>query len=201
MIVSETSGGSDFQLLEAGSYAAVCSQIIGLGPQETPWGNQEKIKMRFEVPSERVEFERDGEKINAPAIIWATYTSSLSSKANLRHDLESWRGRPFTAEELKGFDLDNILGKPCMISVIHREGKNGRTYANIAGISKLPKGMDAPEPEGDLVSFDPRKHSEAQFDALPEWLQALVTAGKELMKETTQTTETPPDFQDDDIPF
>ncbi len=175
MKVSDT-GGADFKILDAGSHAAVCTQIIGIGPQETPWGDKEKVKVRFEVPSERVEWEKDGVKHDGPMVIWATYTASLSEKANLRQDLESWRGRAFTKDELAGFEMDALLEVPCMLSVVHRES-NGKTYANIANISGLPKGMSAPKAEGDIVSFDPRLHSQEAFNALPEWLQERVKSG------------------------
>lgn len=205
MKVSET-GGKDFEPIEAGSYAAVCTQIIGVGLQETPWGLKDKIKMRFEVPSERVEWEIDGEVHEGPAVIWTTYTASLSERANLRHDLEAWRGRSFTPDELAGFDMDNVLGAPCMLSVVHKTNDKGKTFANIASISKLPKGMPKPEPEGEVIGFDPDNHTKAEFDALPEWLQKMVQDGLRNTKESEtdgKQSSAPPDesFQDDDIPF
>ena len=54
-----------------------------------------------------------------PRAISETYTNSLGEKANLRKMLENWRGRAFTQEEMDGFDLRNVLGKACMISVVH----------------------------------------------------------------------------------
>ena len=60
----------------------------------------------------------------------------------MRKDLESWRGRPFTDSELEGFDLDNLLSVPAMISVVHN-AVQGSVYANVAAIMKLPKGVPA----------------------------------------------------------
>lgn len=174
-------GGGDFQILDPGTYPAVCTQIVGIGPQATPWGEKEKVKIRFETPSERTQWtDGDGVEREGPMVIWASYTCSLSEKANLRKDLESWRGREFSADELKEFDLDAILGKPCMISVAHRKGDNGRTYANITSISRLMKGIPVPQAEGDLVSFDFWSHTQEQFDALPEWLRKQIDDGKKL---------------------
>jgi hypothetical protein len=134
--------------------------------------------------------------------IWGTYTASLSEKAILRQHLEAWRGKPFTPEELEGFELDVLLGKPVMISVLHRES-NGKTYANISSLSRLPKGMEAPKAEGELISFDPRQHTQAQLEALPEWLQNRVNDGLENMHEPVPipAQSGADDFQDDDIPF
>lgn len=219
--VSASSGGGDFQILDAGTHAAVCTWIVGVGPQKVEWQGkekeQEKLKLRFEVPAERVEWEtKDGEKGEGPIVIWGTYTASLGEKAKLRAHLESWRGRKFTKDELDGFDMDNILGKPCLLTVVHNQADNGKTYANIKGISKLMKGMEAPQAEGDLVSFNFYDHTTDELLALPEWLQELVRAGKDLAKEQAARTESEsapagatsepddpedPGFDDSDIPF
>lgn len=193
------SGGGDFKILPSGTHIAVCTQLIDVGLQETPWGNKAKVWIQFEVPSERVEI--DGKDL--PMIVWANYTASLSEKANLRHDLEGWRGRAFTPDELKGFDLKSILGKACMISVVHRKPEgSSRTYANIQSISALPKGTTAPQPEGPLVSFDIDAHTPDEYQALPEWLQKKVDEGKENSAAQPETADNePPPLEDDDIPF
>ncbi|MHA1379626.1 MAG: hypothetical protein ACTSRG_14730 [Candidatus Helarchaeota archaeon] len=46
---------------------------------------------------------------------------SLHAKATMRKFLESWRGKKFTKEELEGFDLQKILGKPCQLQIIHSD--------------------------------------------------------------------------------
>jgi hypothetical protein len=52
---------------------------------------------------------RDGR----PFAMFKNYTLSWSEKANLRLDLQSWRGKPFTQEEMRRFDLETILGAWC----------------------------------------------------------------------------------------
>jgi hypothetical protein len=145
--VSDT-GGSDFSPVPAGLHRAVCVAYIELGTQqgtkymstETVW--KKKVAIMWETPDEVMEV--DGEK--KPYTASKFYTMSLSPKASLTADLESWRSRPFTPEELKEFDLDNILGKPCQINVIHKKSDKGKTYANIIGVLPLSKGMMKPEP-------------------------------------------------------
>lgn len=199
-------GGVDFKKLDPGSHAAVCTQIVGIGLQDSPYGHKERIKIRFEVPAERTEWEVDGVKKDGPMVQWATYTASLSKKSILRKDLEAWRGREFTAEELAGFDLDKILGQPCLLSIVHNT-VGDKVYANIASIGKLPKGMEIPKAEGPLVSFDVRNHTDAEFNALPEWLRKLVTAGIQAIEadevRAADEYEVPPDdgFEEDSIPF
>ena len=92
----------------------------------------------------------------------------------MRRDLEAWRGRAFTEDELAGFDLKNILGKPCMIQVVHK--KNGeRTYANIKAIMKLHASVPAPEIANEPIYFDMDEEGwEMKLERLPEWVQNKV---------------------------
>lgn len=195
--------GADFKLLPAGSHAAVCTMVADLGLQNGAYMGkpklQHKVYIRFQVPAERIEWEKDGKKHEGPMSIGKTYTASLSEKANLRKDLESWRSRQFTAAELKGFELFNILAKPCLISVVHDTGEDGKTRAYIQTISALPKGMDAPKHEGDLLKYD--ADNTAEHDKLPEWIR------KKIAEQVKPQAAPPPepvaageDFPDD-IPF
>src|SRR5262249_30756803 len=72
------------------------------------------------------------------------YTLSLNELSILRKDLAAWRSRDFTDDELKGFDLETIIGHACLLNVAH-ENRNGETYANVTAVMKLPKGMTAPQ--------------------------------------------------------
>src|SRR5688572_23018431 len=78
-----------------------------------------------------------------PFLVRRRYTCSLHEKAALRGDLESWRGRAFTDQELQAFDLESLLGVNCLLNILH-ECRNGSTYANVSSIMRLPKGMPAP---------------------------------------------------------
>lgn len=131
---------SNFAPPPAGSHAAVCYRLIDLGTQQSTFNNetkrQHKIVVSWELPDEKME---DGK----PYSIHQRYTFSLHEKAKLRADLEGWRGRNFTEAELEAFDLEVLLGKPCLLSVVHEE-RQGKVYANIKSVSRLPKGMPAP---------------------------------------------------------
>lgn len=202
--VSESNGGGNYKKVPQGTHRAVCNLVADLGLQRTTWNNQESVKpqvyLRFETPDERVEYEKDGVKHEGPLSIGATYTASLSEKANLRHILESWRGKGFTPAELKGFDLFNVLGKPCLITVSHTE-KNGKVYANIVSVTGLPKGMEAPKAENGLLKYSADEPD--SLKSLPEWLQKKIAEAVN-MNPGPAPIETigqaRPDF-DDDIPF
>lgn len=200
--------------MPAGIHAAVCDMVANIGNQRIEYKGEEKIKekvhLRFEVPQERLQYEKNGEAIDRPMSIGITLTNSLHEKATLRALLESWRGRAFTEAELKLFDLATIASKPCMITVEHRV-KNDKTYANITGISKFNKVMkvagqevtiEEPKPEMPVVLFHPDEENES-FNDLPNWLQKLVL-NRVVKADEPQADVTPvktDGFEDDPIPF
>ena len=103
------------ELIPEGVYPARCFSIVDLGTQNKVFKETEKevheISLSFEIPELSYEFEdkETGEKKKGCKTISSTFTASLSSKANLRKFLDAWRGKKFTEEELKGFDLKNVV--------------------------------------------------------------------------------------------
>lgn len=199
-------GGGDFKRAPAGSHIAVCNLVAdcGLQPGSAQFPNpKRKIYIRFEIPAERVEYEKDGKQVEGPLTIGSFYTASMNEKATLRKHLEGWRGKAFTDDEAGEFDVAALLGKACMLSVIETE-KGGKSYSNIAGIGKLPKGMPAPEAENALLYFD-SESSDAEFNALPKWLrekiEQQIVPSKPAANESHAGSDYADDFRDDDIPF
>jgi hypothetical protein len=202
MIVSD-SGFGDFQLAPTGNHVARCFSVIDLGTQEnTLYGGwRRQVFIQWELPNEMME-SINGEEAK-PFVIGKFYTASLNEKARLRQDLESWRGRAFTEEELRGFDLKNILDKPCMLNVIHKQKPNGNMRADIASISQIPKGTKCPDLVNELRSFDIDKFDEKELEKISEGLRDIITKAKE-WKQRNGTISRPinlPNDLDDDIPF
>jgi hypothetical protein len=148
--------------------------VVDLGDQETNYQGAITVKhqcfIRWELPHERLDWQdKDGSTKSGPMSIGKTYTVSLSEKANLRKDLESWRGKVFTPEELKGFDLFKLLGVGCQVTVVHVD-KEGKTYANVKGLAGWPKGMPKPGiTEVGLMQYSPDEPK--QYDMLPQWVK------------------------------
>ncbi len=133
------SGNStNFTPAPEGTHQAVCVDIIDNGMIETQWGKKHKVTIRWQV-NEKME---DGK----PFIVQKRYTASLNEKAVLRHELEAWRGRAFTFDELAQFDLDTVIGANCLLAIVHKKGDKGGTFANIQSIAPLIKGMKRLEP-------------------------------------------------------
>ena len=204
LIVSESGGGSNFSMLAEGSYAAVCYMLADIGLQRSEYyGNSShKIIIGWEIADEFVEI--DGEK--KPRVFSARYTASLNEKAILRRDLAAWRGRDFTDEELAQFNLRNIVGKPCLIQIIHKKASNGKTYANLASVMKLPKSMIVPKLTLDPIVYDIDENDPGDVDKLPEWIANQVKASEtyqQRLREASGGVAKMSDFEDTDgeIPF
>jgi hypothetical protein len=103
-----------------------------------------------------------------------TYTKSINEKAKLRQHLKAWRGRDFTEDELRDFELAKVLNAPCTIVVSHTE-KDGNIYANIASVGKMMKGV--PEPANVVRQFHFDIDDDSTWDCykdLPEWMQSKI---------------------------
>ena len=180
--IVKDNGGKDFKKIPPGTYVARCFQLVDLGDQlqDGKYGAsvQRKARIQWEVFGEDDEgqpltVEIDGN--HAPMTIGKTYTFSISEKAGLRKDLVSWRGREFTPEELAGFDITNILGAYCMLSIIHTD-KDGKTYTNISAIIPLPSAFKANKPEGhhEEIIFNLDEPEQSVFNKLPDWMKETI---------------------------
>lgn len=123
-----------------GLHQGVCVDVIDLGLLPTPWGEKQKVELRWQLDQTREDGGRH--------MVTKRYTLSLNEKAVLRQHLEAWRGKRFSREELEGFDLEKLLGINCQLQVVHELSDQGRTFANVQAIVPLGKGMVKLRPEG-----------------------------------------------------
>jgi hypothetical protein len=168
------------------------------------YGNKRQIRIRWELPTEAM---NDGR----PFTISQTYTWSMSSKSRLRGDLESWRGKAFEKGDFgkDGFDTRKLVGVPCLLNIIHQT-KGSDTYANIASISPIPKGMEKPtQHKNPLVylALDDEGFDLEVLESLPERMKAQIKESPEYnhLVHGTPVEQTPANFNrdeiDDEIPF
>lgn len=203
-IVASDTGGKEFKKLPPGAHFAICNMMIDCGLQPGYKGKpQRKVYIRWEVPDERVEYEKDGVPHEGPCSIGKFYTLSLSEKATLRKDLENWRGRTFTDEEAKGFNIVAVLGKCCQLMVTHSESQ-GKTYANVTGIMGISKDQQprskTAKPENEILAFSVDDPDQETYNRLPNWLREKIDQQVKETKEQAVTAGVDADF-DDDIPF
>jgi len=164
--------GKEWQQPEPGNHLARCIRVIELGTQEKPFQGKVTLKKQtmivWELPTELMD---DGK----PFTISQWYTASLNEKANLRRDLDNWRGRPFTEEELAGFDQRNILGKPCLLNVVLSE----KGKAVVGTVGPVPKGMAVPPQVNPSLLYDIDEHSEEVWLQISPGIQRIILSSQE----------------------
>lgn len=171
----ETQG--TFELPPADTHIATCYRIIDLGTQKVEWQGTVKFQHKILIGWELDAKMQDGR----PFSMSKRYTYSSHEKATFRHDLESWRGVPFTPYDLGKFQLANLLGKSCLMGIVHTT-KNGKTYANISSIMKLPKGMAPPVLVNPLVEFDLDEFNQDIYNSLSQGLRETIALSPEYAK-------------------
>jgi hypothetical protein len=210
IIASNKGGGSsNYAPIPAGNYIARCYQMIELGTtRETILGNEKdlhKIRLTFELPTEVKVFNE--EKGEQPLVISKEFTLSMNEKASLRIFLKSWRGKDFTEEEAKCFDVTKLLGAPCMLNIIHKPSKKDPSviYAVIGSCSPVPKGLkvDKQINETFVLSYD--EFSWDKFNTLPDFIRTKMQNSMEYAALTqpnhTDTTAESLSEPLDDLPF
>jgi hypothetical protein len=179
-LIASDSGGGDFKLIPAGVHIGRCFRIVDLGTQEEDFQGELKLMQKVAIYWELHGEDDDGTPLMAdngePLVIWQEYTKSLGQKAKLRAALESWRGKPFTEDELKGFDISKLLNAYCMVNVTHRVSGKGKTYANVASLTPLPAALRHAKPNGVLPSaiFDLDNFNETLFNTFPDKLKEKI---------------------------
>lgn len=207
--------GGNFERCPSGMHLARCYRIIDLGTQKSEYMGQVKYLHKVMLGWEIHGTDDNGKPLKMndgrPFGIFKNYTLSWSEKANLRLDLQSWRGRPFTQEEMRKFDLKNVLGAWCMLNVIERPGQDGKTYTNVNGVTPVPaiiKQNGLPEGVNKTELFNLTEPDMAMFESFSENLKTKIKASPEWQKlESKAAAPTPAPAatvgveEDDDIPF
>ena len=211
----------NFEATPPGSHLARCYRIIDLGTQKSEYMGQvkylHKIMLGWEIFGDKEDgtplLMRDGR----PFAIFKNYTMSWSDKATLRKDLQSWRGKPFSQEEMRRFDLKTVLGVHCMLNVIERTGQDGKTYVNVDSITPVPQVIrkaglpeavnknelfNLSEPDMDMfATFS--DNLKKKIESSPEWQKLM---GTKPVAQVAQPSTAPQasaidDYDSDDIPF
>ena len=197
-LTAKDKGGGDFTPIPEDLHLAICYGIWDIGTQFSErWEKTvHKVVIVWEIPGCRGNFEKDGHIRDLPRAISKRYRISLHKKADLRKDLESWRGKKFTDDELKGFDLKKLLGVPCQIQVLHNK-VDDKIYANIAAITKAPTGTKL-TPENPLKFFSFEDGGEIP-EGTPQWITDLIRNAEEY--KGGQHAEHDSSNYPDDVPF
>lgn len=167
---------SSFRPVPAGLHPAICTIVADLGIQGGgKFDPAAKVYIAFELVDEPPETyqDRNGHAREAPKRIGQEFTNSMSPKGKLRPFIETWRGKLFTESEIGAFDFTSLLGKPCMLGVVHGEKSDGGVYAKIASVLAPPLDRKI-EAKGKFVAYDLSEPDPEMFDQLPKWIQQKI---------------------------
>ena len=211
-LIAKSNGESNFVPVPQGMHLARCYRIVDLGTQKSEYQGQvkhlSKVMLQFEIHGNDDDNKPIVTQKGEPMSINKNFTLSLAEKATLRKDLQTWRGREFTEDELRGFELKNVLGAWAMISVIKALGNNGKEYTNIAAIMSVPsaiKKAGIPEGHNDLTLFSIEEPDMALFDSFSNGLKEKIGKSPEWQSRGKSSAPKAPagpfDDMSDDIPF
>lgn len=187
MAIIKDKGGEAFAPCPEGNHAARVCGVVYLGTVRTEFEGKEKdveqIRLSFEIPGE---LREDGEPfvVNTMPI-----TASTNKKANFRNLAIGILGR----EPGKEFDSSELMGKTCLVNIIHKPSKKdaNNLYANITGTSPLPKGMEVPEAINEPFVFDVNTSPLGDIEKLPKFIQELVMSTLEFKARIDAGEEVP----------
>lgn len=213
-LVAKTEGSAgNFIPVPTGMHLARCYRIIDLGTQESTYmGNVKqlhKVMFQFEVHSEDAQGNPTVTSKGDPMTVSKNFTLTLAEKSTLRKDLQTWRGKDFAPEELKGFELKNVLGQWAMLSVVETQN-NGNTYTNIATINPVPSSMKKnglPEGKNELKLFSIDDADMELFESFSDNLKNKIRQSPEWERlhggPSTSGSAPSANFDDmaDDLPF
>jgi len=208
-----TNKGGDFTPVPAGIHHAICYAVIDLGTQPSQmYAPSRKVLLIWELPHERDDFKdnKTGAVKNLPRVISKEYTLSTGTKSNLRKELESWRGKPFTAEEANAFEVGVLAGKNCQLNIAHKPNRDGtKTYANVISIVPLGKGVPSQRSENPILVWDLPKDGPINFPPeMPEWIVTKIKGSEEYTESqnpsrrpTAAQEANQDDSPSEDVPF
>lgn len=172
-----------FKAHDVGQFVGQCVDVVDLGESVQDFADKDKY-----LAQKCALVFRTGEKnpeTNEFIDVSAEFTVSMGEKANLRKFMESWRGQPYTAEEIDaGVDLDRMERKWALLSVAHKTSKKGRTYAVIVSAVPVPKQMRA-----GLVDYTEYKRGKFWDEKKAEYAKAAAAYRQEIGAPTHGSTE------------
>jgi len=186
LTISE-SGGGNFETIPVGRYKASCYRIVDVGTHNETYEGETKKRHSVFLYWELDEKMSDGK----PFSIMKQYTLSLNEKSALYIHLCTWRNKKFTEDELKGFDLTNILGCTCELEVEYTSGGNPKVtavYHPEGGVQKIATANSQLAFDVDEYAADNKQMCDV-FVELPEWVQNKIDESFECVAASKKESE------------
>jgi hypothetical protein len=186
----------EFLPAPVGSHIATCVDVEDLGELPSYFVGkppQHKVRLTWQLP------------VLIPGTVdrfavRKNYTLSLHEKSALRQDLQAWRGKPFSEQELKnGFDIEKVLGVGCLLGITHQVGEDGGTRAKVISVLPLPAETAKLVPQGYIRTKDQQTPNPMRTDGLvsgPRHKKTPVSMPRRPQVEPPASPEPPAAMQD-----
>src|SRR5262249_2707866 len=130
--------GSEIPAAE--NHNAVCVGLVDLGRHAEEYENRNgTIKKLVLFIAIAWELAQTRSASTERHVVIERYSYTFSEKSKLRQLLEGWRGTKFEPDAEVG--VAGVLGRPCLLQIVHKKSARGNLVANIDQVSKLPAGM------------------------------------------------------------
>lgn len=154
-----------WELAPEGTHNAECIQFVDMGTQKTNFNGKEgearQCRIYFHLVDEKT---KDGKNV----VIFQKYTYSPSPKSNLMKTLKAWLN-----VKDSNFDMDEVIGKPALVTVQHSDTGEYANVVNVAALTKGAKISKSKEPHYSL-HLNPEDFDANVFNELPEGLQGKI---------------------------
>lgn len=139
---------------------AVCVDVTPPKTVQTDYGPKEQFRFVFET----TQLRDDGK----PYLVWSRgFNTTLGEKSALRAFLKQWFGRDLTTAEQQEFDTDTLIGRTAQIVIVHNDGRNGETYANI-GLIRPDKSGAGLKPSGKYTRVKDRQDKDSSYNRVSQ---------------------------------
>ena len=127
---------------EGGPYQAVVSGVKLHEGVQTQWGDKDRLQIDFQTEL-NMRDHVDGSDEDEPMTISMFVNNNLNKGSRLLELVEQLMDpaslKRVLEEAKDGIDIEQLLGGTrCLIQVVHEES-NGKTYANIKSVMRVPE--------------------------------------------------------------
>jgi hypothetical protein len=156
------SGTGDYTPVPEGTYQAIVQNLFFIGTQPSlnpKYKPAQKLVIRFIID------EPLGEQSDKFYSISTTVGFSLSEKSGLTKLFKPVLGSGWPPEG-GTLDPETLLNLRVMVTITHT-AKGDKTYANVASLGRLPRGMAPFDPNCDIFAWS---YDDPPRDGVPEWI-------------------------------
>jgi hypothetical protein len=166
---------TDYHITPVGLHQARCSGMIEVGTIESTFNGITKLSPKVIGEFEILDWN-DGCG-NTP-ILTQIYTVSVHPKSKLRKDMEMLNGKAFNNEQLSLMDTNWMIGRHCLLNVVHVD-VNGFVVAKINAVLPLLPSTPPLEAVHQDRYFNIDRPDLRVFIELAEWTKKMIRQSQE----------------------